>query len=627
MLNFTQPWFLLALGGLILPILIHRISRSRPVAWPFPSIKRIRTTPLPRQGKRRISDWPLLLLRMLLLALLILALAGPQWSRNESASATAKGEAKAVVLVDASSSMSGWGAPGQVREELATLSGTFTQTSWGWVVWADQVLQSSPPAPDQNLSVLQSFLDENAPPPVAGFPAAGIREAIDLLSASQGPRRMHIISDFQESDWSSSRLPEIPNGIEVYLHPVGNEARGENLALQRVLPLPDGDDRIRVLATAVNFGTEPVDATMRLVTSEGATEREFPLSPGRQQTESFLLSKTASSPDASVELVAVDPYPRDNLITFSASAPPAPEILAVDPEGGLASSSEEVFFLTQALSSGTQSGWNGYDVLPVGLDPLNPATLQRISAVFLPADAFANPRLPWDVLKSYIQEGGLVVATMGMEAVKGIDNLNRAGFPQLEYRGLAGRGLRERFYVGPLPDASLLADVFTGEATRDLFLLGIYRYARILIPEEASPLLQTREGDPLLARVPFGSGELVLSTFPFDRSGSDLPLRPSFLPIVREIFTLAERATPPSLDARGTDALPLSESLTRRMHEVRVQRMLRGGTAQSALMPPHATPSDDRNLPAVDLAPWILLIAVLIFIAECLLARRLIAAS
>ncbi|NBD37509.1 MAG: hypothetical protein GVY10_02940, partial [Verrucomicrobia bacterium] len=56
MLTFAQPAFLLALAGLALPVLIHRISRAQARPWWFPSIKLIRTAPLPRQGSRRISD-------------------------------------------------------------------------------------------------------------------------------------------------------------------------------------------------------------------------------------------------------------------------------------------------------------------------------------------------------------------------------------------------------------------------------------------------------------------------------------------------------------------------------------------------------------------------------------------
>jgi len=625
MLSFAQPWFLLALGALILPPLIHRISRSRPIAWPFPSIRRIRKSPLPRQGKRRISDWPLLLLRLLLLALFILALAGPTWVPESSTPAATSGQARALVLVDASSSMSGWGAPAQVREQLALLEETFAQSSWGWIVWADAVMESAPPSPENRLSLLRAYLEENPPLPVVGFPADALREALDLLAGSEGRRRIHIISDFQESDWSQSRLPEIPSGIEVHLHSVGSERRGENLTLQRVLSVPAANNRTRVLATAMNFGVSPVESSLRLRTAEGQTDKAVTLPPGQPQTESFLLSADTPSSEASMEIITADPYPRDNRVTFSTSAPAAPEVLAVDPEGGLVSSSEEVFFLTQALGGRARSDWSGFDVLPAGLAPVNPETLRRISAVFLPANAFANPNLPWDVLKSYIQDGGLVVATMGNEAVKGIDNLNRAGFPEIGYRGIAGRGLRERFFVGPLPDGSLLAEVFTGEATRDLFLVGIFQHARLTLPLEADPLLVSTEGDPLLTRIPLGAGHLVLATFPFDRSVSDLPLRPSFLPIVREVFGLARNVTPPAGESGLPDTLPLSESLPQRMPENTVQRLLRGGSSGPGAIASPGQPSLRSDAPVITLAPWLLLLALLVFITECLLARRLIA--
>lgn len=70
------PAALAALAALVLPLLLHLARRSQQRPTPFAALRWLRHRPRPRQ-QLRIEDWPLLLLRLLLLALLALWLAQP----------------------------------------------------------------------------------------------------------------------------------------------------------------------------------------------------------------------------------------------------------------------------------------------------------------------------------------------------------------------------------------------------------------------------------------------------------------------------------------------------------------------------------------------------------------------
>lgn len=626
MLIFAQPLFLLALAGLVLPVLIHRISRARPIPWRFPSIARIRQTPLPRHGRRSLTDLLLLLLRMLLLALLILALAGPEWRSKKDASASGPAEQASVVLVlDTSSSMSGWGAMDQAREFLDALDIPSTGR-FGWVAGSsDVVAEQVPESPQAALASLREFFRSNEPEASAGNPEQPIRRALQLLGET-GPRRLILLSDFQSSDWSAT-LPHVPDGVDIGFQRVGTRGRNTNLSIHEVRTLPSENDRIRVVADLMNFSSEEKSITLELKIAEGATVRQVQLRPGIRTSVAFETASPEGSPVADLVLLdGDDPYPRDDRIRFTAAAPPPLNVIALNPGGPLAEGNEEIFFVDQALQIASTLEWVQYSVIPAGPDAINPETLSRIAAVVVPSSGASSDAVDWGSLKAYAGQGGMVLVTLGEDAVRVVQAMQQAGLPVGDYLGLAGRERFQRHFVGPIPESSRLARVFEGPASRDLFLMNIRQYGRLAPSPESSVLLQSESGDPLLLELPVGDGRLVVSTFPWNRMGSDFPLRPSFLPVVREIMGMALSGRRDLLADETTPIIPRSESVTTTLSQRELAARLRGGRAAGGAAAGLVDPGAQLQ-PGLALAPWLLLAAFLAWLAESLLAARLIRSS
>lgn len=81
-LGLLFPAALAGLLALLLPLLIHLARREEHTPLPFAALRWLQLRARP-QRRIRISEWPLLLLRMLLLALLVLLLAGPRLSGTD----------------------------------------------------------------------------------------------------------------------------------------------------------------------------------------------------------------------------------------------------------------------------------------------------------------------------------------------------------------------------------------------------------------------------------------------------------------------------------------------------------------------------------------------------------------
>jgi Aerotolerance regulator N-terminal len=100
-MDFVTPQWLLAAGAVALPVVLHLIRSDRFQRCELATVHLLAAVLRKRGGRRRIENWPLLLVRAAALVALALLLARP--FRDSSAAATAGG-AETLVLVDVSGS-------------------------------------------------------------------------------------------------------------------------------------------------------------------------------------------------------------------------------------------------------------------------------------------------------------------------------------------------------------------------------------------------------------------------------------------------------------------------------------------------------------------------------------------
>ncbi|RTQ53752.1 hypothetical protein EJV47_03185 [Hymenobacter gummosus] len=81
MLTFANPAALLALLGLLVPLAIHLWNRRPGRVVPVGALRWLTAGANRRMRQLHLTQWPLLLLRLLLLAVLAAALAGPRWQQ------------------------------------------------------------------------------------------------------------------------------------------------------------------------------------------------------------------------------------------------------------------------------------------------------------------------------------------------------------------------------------------------------------------------------------------------------------------------------------------------------------------------------------------------------------------
>jgi hypothetical protein len=251
-----NPLALLGLLAVAVPILIHLLGRHQSRIERFPTLRFIGTSRLNPTRRRRISDWPLLLVRMAIVALAALALSQPVL-RQRPATAT---ELTRAIILDTSASMYRLTPAGPAAS-----------------LRAQQVADSL------SVGVISSRVE-------TGSPADAIEGAVAWLATRPGLREVAIVSDFQRSGFDSVSLAAIPAGIGISLAPIpvtqttiprtapdlgistfggSGDAAGADAAwraIGRARP-PEGDGRIAIIyraapmADALSKSTVPIDST------------------------------------------------------------------------------------------------------------------------------------------------------------------------------------------------------------------------------------------------------------------------------------------------------------------------------------------------------------------------------
>ncbi len=530
MLQFQNPAVLWALAGLALPVLVHLIHRRPALRWRFPSLRFITAAPLPRKGSRKLRDPLLLLLRILFYAAIILLAAGPEWQPSATADPEPGGEH--ILVVDLSASMAGWEAWDQAQAEALAILREHRHNPVGLVLFSDTVMEAIPPTREHG--AIADRIADAQPTTFRSRPERALQEAQSMFSGT--PRTMHLFSDFQTASWEDLNWPDT-QGTRVRFHAAGVERAGNRVLLSGQSYARD-DGRLDVIARIRNDA--PEDAEERVVLRVDGTEHAQIVSMAAWETTPFAFTIEPPRDSHGVLQIGSDVYPHDNTYHLYLGPPPPIRVLTLLSTRPSQQAAEETFFLRSALEAQT-----GSENLRFEMDSLPPRMirsdyLDMANAVFVGGETAASEPIPWEELRRFSEDGGLLFVTLGNNALRVLRDLRAADLWDLRHGGRTGRELvrYNPYRIGSLRRGNPLADVFTGEAARDLYLSALYQYVRVEGAAREEVLLESEDGDPLLLRRVLGEGTLILGTFGLQSGDSDLPLRNAFLPLVQELFRL-----------------------------------------------------------------------------------------
>jgi hypothetical protein len=349
-MTFLQPWLLLALPLVALPVIIHLINQQRFQSVEWAAMMFLLSAKALSRGYSRLRQWLILLLRMLAMAAVILAVSRPL-SQGWLAAAGGDRSATSIVLLDRSPSMSqasGAGGESKLMTARRQVVAALETLGTSRVVLIDSV--SGTPQELASPREIEHVSEAEPAAAAADLPLL-LQAACDQIGATKSAAgTIWICSDQRANDWKVAdpawpaireTLAKMPQSVRLTLLAYAEPA-ADNLAVrvtQAVLE-PRGKAWELLLDIAIrrksdsgpdsNTSTSRVPVQIELGTARSTVEIEL---TGRET----VLARHAIPIDASAAQangwgrvsIPTDSNPADNDFYFAFGRPPVRRTIIV----------------------------------------------------------------------------------------------------------------------------------------------------------------------------------------------------------------------------------------------------------------------------------------------------------
>ncbi len=523
------PAFLAGMAALLVPLLLHLRHRERARPRPFPSLMFLARIPVQTDQRRRVTDWPLLLLRALAVALLVLAFTRPFMRGGETPTGDAAG--LTVLAIDRSESMSHPASAARWADSARAVIDRLPSGRRVAVLAFDETATVIVAATVDH-SEARSAIDRLPEPAGATRYGAVLRAGAQLLSGEAAAGEIVIVTDMQASGRPSGTLPVLPPGTDVVTINVGPDERDNASVVDvQIEPVPgEGTRRSTVAARIVRRGgvdRREFTATLE-VDGRKVGERRIALAGDDAATVVFDTVAVAQS-DARVAVsidqsgVPVD----DRFFAISAASRPLRVALVLPTDGA----PSERRYLESALRLG-----NDPRIVLEQVARLEQAVLARNDAVVV-----VDASLAGDVgarLLSWIENGGGAMVMAG----------NRLGSSRGEIvPGVKVTGSVDRTNgsgVSSVDPAHPVLRSFGESPVAGLGAVSVRRHAAIDAGSTLTVLARFDDGSPALAAGAIGAGRLLVNAIPGDGVRSDFAVSAAFLPLMMDGLSWVAQAKP-----------------------------------------------------------------------------------
>ena len=552
-MGFLVPAFLAGLAAVVVPIVLHLRHRDKDTPHRFPSLMFVERLPIRTAQRRRITDWPLLLLRALAIVLLVLAFARPLWSRPGVMRASA-GDRTVIVLLDRSMSMGHTGvwqrALNEARNAIAGLGAT---DRVALVLFDEEAEIAQPLTTDRNLAIAALA---KAKPGTAGTRyAAGLRAARQIATDARtgmAPVDVVLVTDMQRSGLAGLAGLDIPSTMRVRtvaLSPTAPRANA-SVAVTEARPITSGGrERLAVTAHVTSRSTSagrPMTAMLRLNGRPSGTRVIATNASG----DTKVAFEPAALPAGLVRgevTIDADSLAADDTARFTLTSNDEVRVLLVAPDDA---ERDETLYIERALAVGRAPSVRLQRVRPSAID----ADELRDIALVLFWDSPLPNGSAGDALRAWTTRGGGLVQLAGRRLAR------RSSTPAILPASVASFADRSDDRGGSLGDVRIdhpLLQPFR-ETPAALVAPRFLRHARLEPANGGEIVARFDDGSAAIIERTEGTGRVIELGMPLDARAGDFPLQPAYLPFVRRLvlYATGRAATPLSRATGETWLLP-----------------------------------------------------------------------
>lgn len=533
-MGFDTPLWLWALLAGALPLVAHRIRRKDLKVVQLPTFALLADVHARQRRRSGLNDRLLLWTRIALLLCLALALSAP-YMRTEVAFGDGDVSSVVIVVDDSMSMRQQQGGHSLLDQAIARAQAVLRGLPAGaeaGVVLAGQPARTLLDITDDldgAQRALRSVVAADRGTDLNGGLALGLQK---LEGAFHKKRQLLVLSDFARHAKLDAGLVE-RSSVEVHLESLAVEGPTKNLAIREARAVPSGPGTVAMSVLVTAQGPVPNDPYLEVTLPLAAQQRHaLRFDEEGQARVSLRLPTPKPGQDPAVELRIGPPdsLAADNRTQRLLGQASGVRILLVNGDPHPGSRDDELYYAARALSL-VPSTLATFRVRTIDGASLAHEDLSQNDVVVL-ANVAAPPVTTVAKLQAFVEAGGGVLITAG-------DHLESQAYNTRLEALLPGHisAPGQSQPVGLAPPVQDWADLHHLDKTQTR--------KRLLVDSRDKELLRYNDGAPAVLSRQVGEGQVLLLTTTLDDGWTDLPIRPSYLPILTNLVRVAagSRAT------------------------------------------------------------------------------------
>ena len=537
---FLNPFFLFGLAALAAPILVHLVRRTRARRVEFPALVFVRQVPQRTIRRRTLHNLLLLALRCLALLLVIIAFTRPFFSGGSAAKEMDATRAS-VILIDASLSMRQGEHFAEAKRRADVLIGEAQgDERIALVSFGKRYDIINRFTTDKN-RVRAALTGLNAGLEGTDYEQA-LRGAESLFGElkTSGLKRIFLISDFQAVGWNPLNATfKLRNDIRLIPVDVGESDAAANVAVTNVEArgiIYGQKYADRLVVRISNFGDAAREHLVVnfQINDQTVEKRDISLGAGDSKVVELTGFNLAEGTNRCVVSINADDFAPDNQFYFTVRREAAGKALIVD---SAVRGRSESLYLQSALAASDDLPFT-FAVKSAGaVDPTEAAS----HSLMVLNDAGNLSATLTESINKFVEAGGNLIIAAGPHTQAG--NFNQA------FGRIAPASLKEPVQLVrgdniAITDVKMdhpIFEIFRGGGR--LAAARVFGYHRSEPRANATVLARFEDGSPALIEANVGAkGRVLLFTSTLGAGWTDLPLTPLYLPLVQQMVRyLGER--------------------------------------------------------------------------------------
>jgi hypothetical protein len=540
-ISFINSLMLAGLAAVVIPIIIHLLLKRKKKRLQFSTLQFFLKRDHQSSQRRRLRNWLLLTLRLLIIALLVLAFARPYLTRSGAAGADHPRQ-QAIFALDLSASMHSVGSDGsrwaqakeQIQKALSTLRPDDRVALVGCSTHADVLSGFVPPAS------LAKTLADLQPAYGTSDLGDGLRQAAKLAAMGDpnAITTIRVVSDLQQSACQNLASCPLSQELGVEVLSVG-EFASSNLAITQMLVAPSDGTRPQLVAASFSDEESPEVAVEVTVDGKAASTHSIGLKSGASTNVELVLP--ALKPgwhDVKGSLRTRDALDIDNARYSTTFVPEPSHLLVVESQKGKRIFEEDSFFIRTALDPtdhSTRAVQRAYEIVQAAPEELA-STLSvnrgaaRFDLVILPG-LKQLPSGAGNVLGAFVQSGGGLLLFLGEEVSANRYNSElRELLPAQIGNAESEPDVLSGWRIGTFDTNSVVFAAFGRPNSGDLHIPEFTRRRLLTAAEPASVLAFFDDEVPLLISRSVGRGRVALVNTSANTRWNDWPKHKTFVP-------------------------------------------------------------------------------------------------